>query len=217
MTDWTLRGEWVKSCTCAFGCPCDFNAPPTKGECRGFLGMHVTEGHFGSTRLDNVSVFVTVHFPGPLHEGHGTAQAIIDERATPEQREALMQILSGQHSQEGTLFHIVSLIVETHLEPIYAPISFSFDRDARTARLSIPGVLESETQPILNPVTSQPHRIQVVVPEGFEHIMAEVARARISSTGGLEFEVQEGHSSLALVEQSPAGVREYQPDRSAAA
>ena len=35
-TDWRLSGEWIKNCNCAFGCPCDFNAPPTKGYCKGF-------------------------------------------------------------------------------------------------------------------------------------------------------------------------------------
>ena len=57
-----------------------------------------------------------------------------------------------------------------------------------------------------NPVTGAPHRIQVVMPEGFEHIKAEIASARIDSTGGIKFSVPEGHSSLARVEHTPAGV-----------
>ena len=44
------------------------------------------------------------------------------------------------------------------------------------------------------------------MPEGFEHRMAEVAHARIDSTGGIKFQVTQGHSSLAHVEQTPAGV-----------
>ena len=31
MADWRLKGEWMKNCNCAYGCPCDFNAPPTNG------------------------------------------------------------------------------------------------------------------------------------------------------------------------------------------
>ena len=54
-TDWRLSGEWIKNCNCAFGCPCDFNAPPTKGYCKGFLGMHILDGHFGNVRLDGLS------------------------------------------------------------------------------------------------------------------------------------------------------------------
>lgn len=205
-TDWRLGGDWIKNCNCAFGCPCDFNARPTHGNCQGLLGMRIERGHFGSTMLDGLSFFVVVDFPGPLHEGNGTVQAIIDERSTPEQRDALFQILSGKHAAEGTLFHIFSLIVSRMLDPIFAPITFAFDMDGRSARVSIPGVLETESQPIRNPVTGAEHRIQVVMPDGFEHHRAEIASARIESTGGIKFSVSEGHSSLAKVEQTPAGV-----------
>jgi hypothetical protein len=74
------------------------------------------------------------------------------------------------------------------------------------ARVSIPGVLETETKPIRNPVTGAEHRVQVVMPEGFEHHKAEIASASIASTGGIKFSVSEGHSSLAKVEQTPTGV-----------
>jgi hypothetical protein len=205
-TDWRLKGDWIKNCNCAFGCPCDFNARPTHGNCQGFLGMRIERGHFDDTRLDGLSFFVVVDFPGPLHEGNGTVQAILDERATPSQREALFQILSGKNAAEGTLFHIFTLIVSKMLDPIFAPIDIEFDMDGRTARVRIPGVLESETKPIRNPVTGAEHRIQVLMPNGFEHRKAEVASARIESTGGIKFSVPEGHSSLAKVEQAPTGV-----------
>src|SRR3954452_16386984 len=136
-TDWRLKGEWVKNCNCAYGCPCDFNARPTNGSCKGLVAMHITEGHFGGVNLDGLKFAATVDFPGPLHEGNGTMQPIVDERATPEQRDALFQIMSGKHSAEGTLFHIFSLIVTSILDPVFAPIEFGFDmrRDC-VARIS---------------------------------------------------------------------------------
>jgi hypothetical protein len=137
---------------------------------------------------------------------NGTLQAIIDERTSPAQREALFGILSGQNSAEGTIFHIFSLIVTKMLDPIFAPIEFDFDMPGRRAKVSIPGVLETTNEPIKNPVTGAPHRIQIVMPEGFEHRSAEVCSARISSTGGIKFEVAEGHGSLATVTQTPEGV-----------
>lgn len=205
-TDWRLRGDWIKNCNCAFGCPCDFNARPTHDKCQGLLGMRIEEGHFGDIKLDGLSFFVVVDFPGPLHEGNGIVQAIIDERASEKQRGALFGILSGQNSAEGTIFHIFTLIVSKMLDPIFAPISVDFDMEGRKARVSIPGVLETETQPIRNPVTGAEHRIQVLMPEGFEHRRAEVASSRIDSKGGIKFSVAEGHSSLAKVEQTPTGV-----------
>ncbi|ABE43778.1 protein of unknown function DUF1326 [Polaromonas sp. JS666] len=204
--NWRLEGEWIKNCNCAFGCPCDFNAPPTKGYCEGLLGMRITKGNFEDTRLDGLSFFVTVRFPGALHEGNGQAQPIIEERATPAQREALFSIMSGKNSAEGTLFNIFSLIVTKMHDPIFAPVSFEFDKKARTARLSIPGVLETDVEPIKNPVTGAPHRIQVVMPEGFEHIEGEIASANIHSTGAIPFDTTGSHSTLAHVVQTPQGV-----------
>ena len=204
--DWNLEGEWIKNCNCAFGCPCDFNARPTNGSCQGLLGMRVTKGNFNDIKLNGLSFFVTVRFPGPLHEGNGQAQPIIDERATPAQREALFAIMSGKNSAEGTLFHIFSMIVTKMHDPIFGPVEFSFDKEGRTARLVVPGVLETDVEPIKNPVTGEPHRVQVVMPEGFEHISAEIASSNIRSMGAIKFETAGGHSSLAHVIQTPQGV-----------
>ena len=204
--DWRLEGEWMKNCNCAFGCPCDFNAGPTNGECKGLLGMRITKGHFNTTSLDGLTFFAVVSFPGALHEGNGQLQPIIEERASPEQRDALFNIMSGQNSAEGTLFHICSLIVSKMHEPIFAPVTFQFDEAARTARLVIPGVLETEVEPIKNPVTGAAHRVQIVMPEGFEHRVGEVASSNIRSSGAIKFNTVGGHSTLAHVVQTPQGV-----------
>ena len=206
LANWRLEGEWLKNCNCAYGCPCDFNARPTQGYCKGFLGMRITKGHFEGTNLDGLSFFAVVSFPGALHEGNGQLQPIIEERASSEQREALFKIMSGQNSAEGTLFHICSLIVTKMHEPIFAPMTFQFDKTARTARLVIPGVLETDVEPIRNPVTGAAHRIQVVMPDGFEHIEGEIASSNIRSSGAIPFETQGSHSTLAHVVQTPQGV-----------
>lgn len=204
--NWRLEGEWLKNCTCAWGCPCDFNARPTNGDCKGFLGMRITAGHFENIKLDGLAFFVVVHFPGPLHEGDGEAQPILDEKATPEQREAIFQIMSGKYSAEGTLFHIFSLIVTKMHDPVFAAVTFEFDKEARTSRVVVSGVLESSTRPINNPVTGMPHRIRVVMPEGFEHIEGEIASADIHSTGAIVFDSMGSHGTLANVAQTPEGL-----------
>jgi hypothetical protein len=89
-------------------------------------GMRITEGYFGNVRLEGLIWVATYHWPGALHEGNGTMQPLIDERATPEQRDALLQILGGQ--QGGTFFEILASIVTTFLEPQFVPITFEFDR-----------------------------------------------------------------------------------------
>jgi hypothetical protein len=203
---WRLEGEWIKNCNCAFGCPCDFNARATHGECKGMVGMHITKGHFNDLALDGLNFACVLEWPGALHEGNGRAQPIVDERASPEQRNALLEIMSGNHSDEGTLFRIFSMILSTVHDPIFAPFEFSFDRDARKARLNVPGVLDTDVEPIKNPVTGAPHRIQVVMPEGFEHRMGEVASSNITSSGTIRYQTRASHSTLANVVHTPHGV-----------
>jgi hypothetical protein len=207
MTAWRMKGKWIKSCNCNWGCPCDFNAPPTHGHCEGMFGMQIDDGHYKDVDLSGLRWFVLVDFPGALHEGNGVAQFILDERATPAQREALLRILHGKDQVEGTLFHILSLIVTRFHDPIYAPIRFEFDEEARTARIEIPGVLEHVSEPIRNPVTGAPHRIRLHMPEGFEHDIGEIASTKINRvTAGITFDQHDTHSTLATVEHTQRGV-----------
>jgi hypothetical protein len=43
-TPWRIVGEQIGSCNCAWGCPCQFNALPTYGQCEGLNGSHIREG-----------------------------------------------------------------------------------------------------------------------------------------------------------------------------
>src|SRR6266566_6723596 len=94
-TPWRIAGEEVVSCDCAWGCPCQFNALPTHGRCEGLAGWQIREGFFGTTRLDGLRFAQIVAWPGPIHEGNGTRQIIVDEQASPEQRDALIALTSG--------------------------------------------------------------------------------------------------------------------------
>jgi hypothetical protein len=203
-TEWRMKGQWLKNCNCDAGCPCDFNARPTHGHCEGMVGMHIEEGHFGATDLSGLRWAVLYHWPGPLHEGNGTILPILDERADARQREGLLSILSGQ-GQEGTFFHIVSIITSTVLEPRYLPLEFGFDLEARKAHMSARGLFETVSEPIRNPVTGMAHRIQVHMPDGFEYRVAEIASARGKAEGDITFDLVDSHSSMALVDQTPAG------------
>ena len=203
---WKLKGTWLKNCSCDPGCPCDFWAKPTQTFCEGMLGMHIQEGAYGPTPLSGLRFVVTYHWPGPLHEGHGTLQPFIDERAPPPQREALLTILSGKAGNPW--FEVVASLVTTVHEPQFVPIRFEIDVDKRTGRVEIPGILETVSEPIRNIATGGNHRIQVVLPEGMEYRKAETARASVNrSRGAIRYDRPNGHSSLALVEQTDSGLK----------
>src|SRR5437764_8671622 len=165
-TEWRMKGQYIKNCNCIATCPCDtVGRPYPEPGCEGVACMHIVEGHFGDVRLDGLNWAGTVHWPGALHEGNGSMQPLIDERATAEQRNALLQILSGQNG--GTLFEILASVITTMHEPQFVPIHFEFDKKARRARVSIPGFLETVSDPLTVLATGDEQRFSVQLPEGF--------------------------------------------------
>jgi len=208
--DWNMKGPWLKNCNCAYGCPCDFNARPTHGHCAGMVGMRIESGHFGDLDLSGLHWAAVYHWPGALHEGNGTMQPVIDERADEQQRAALLTILSGLEQNDGTFLHIVSMIVSEVLEPQFVPMEFEFDLEKRRARFVAPGIFETVSEPILNPVTGKEYRVQVRIPEPFEYGLAEIASAAVNKgTGAIEYDWPNSHSSLSYVEHTPAGVIQH--------
>ena len=105
----------------------------------------------------------------------------------------------------ATVWWVFSVMCPTKHNPLFHPIHFEVDVDARRARLEIPGLVRSVGEPIRNPVTNQPHRIEVKIPEGFEYREAEIASAWIKGTGTIKFDLTDAHSSLALVDHTPSG------------
>jgi hypothetical protein len=171
-TPWRIVAEETGTCNCAWGCPCQFNALPTSGRCEALLAVRISEGHYGATRLDGLTYATAYWWPAAVHEGNGVVQMAIDERATPEQRTALLNITSGR---EGcTFFEIFASVVTQVLDPIYVPIDLSSDRETRVARLTVPGFGGFRVEPIRNPVTGEEHRALIKLPNGFEYKEAEM-------------------------------------------
>ena len=48
---WHLTGQVLVACNCDWGCPCNFNARPTKGKCEGGWTWHVVTGAYGDVAL----------------------------------------------------------------------------------------------------------------------------------------------------------------------
>lgn len=172
-TAWRIVADETGTCNCAWGCPCQFNALPTHGRCEAFMAVRIREGHYGATKLDGVTFAAAYWWPGAVHEGHGIVQLAIDERATADQRTAILNITSGK---EGcTFFEIFAAVVSRVLDPVYVPITLSSDRETRVAEMRVPGLGEFRIEPIRNPVTGEEHRALIKLPNGFEYKEAEMA------------------------------------------
>src|SRR6185503_21244175 len=108
-------------------------------------------------------------------------QAIVDERATPPQREALGRILRGESTTPGaTHFYVFASTVRETLDTIYAPIELAVDVDKRTARIHVPDVFDSRGTPIVDPHSGKEFRAGIGLPNGFEYTYAEMGSGTTS-------------------------------------
>ena len=204
--DWMIRGPKIGSCSCDYGCPCEFNAPPTRAPCEGMECMRIEEGYFADVRLDGLCFAAAFRWPGAVHLGGGFAQGFIDERADKAQRQALLTILSGEEQAPDTVFNIYGSTIDTEYDPIFTPIEFTCDMESRVAKFTVPGILELSTEPIRNPVTGKAHRARIELPEGFEFRQAEMASASFKGMGEIRYEHQSCYGALFYVAYGPDGI-----------
>jgi hypothetical protein len=206
-TDWCIKGVEFSACNCDWGCPCQFNALPTHGDCIATVAMQIEDGHFGNTPLNDLRWVCTLAWPKAIHQGNGSCQAFVDERADENQRNGLLSILSGQETEPGaTIFQVFSSTITHMLEPQFVPIELSINIEQRTALARIPGVLESRGEPITNPITGQSHRARVSLPNGFEYSEAEYGSSSVQANGDIKMNTDKCHGHFCHINMTQKGI-----------
>ena len=206
-TEWVIKGQEFVHCSCAYGCPCQFNALPTHGSCEAVAVIEIEEGHHGDTPLSGLRFAAILAWPGAIHEGHGQVVPIIDERADEAQRDAIVRIMSGLDTVPGATFlQVFATTYETVHEPVFTRIDFDLDIDKRSAKLTVPGYIDARGEPILNPVSGEEHRARINLPNGFEYDIAEVGRGWASTQGPIQIELKDSHAQFAKLHMTGKGV-----------
>jgi hypothetical protein len=204
---WRMKGQYIKNCNCISTCPCDTTGYPypNKG-CEGMAGMYIKEGNFGNVKLDGISWVVAYSWPGALHEGNGSIQPYLDKKATEEQRNALLTILSGKAG--GAWFEVLASVVTTVHEPQYVPIKWEFDKNNRKAHVVVPGFLETVSAPLKVPATEDEQLVILRMPNGMEYKEMFIAQSTVlKGIGAVKFDYKNRHSSLADVEHTEKGLQ----------
>jgi hypothetical protein len=161
-TKWTAKGALLGACNCDWGCPCSFDAPPTKGKCEGGYLWQFTDGRFGDTSLAGLSMAWFGHSPAAIHKGNVTGLTIIDEKADASQRAALTTLSRGKAGGPWVIFNAV---MSKHLGPKFAPFQVVANGLGSSARIE--GIYEVVLGPILNPVTGVAEELYLDKGTGF--------------------------------------------------
>jgi hypothetical protein len=180
---WQLSGDVLIACNCDFGCPCNFNARPSRGHCEGGWIWVIGQGHVDDVRLDGLGVALFAAWPGAIHEGGGRAACYLDERADGAQRAALTRVLGGELGGPWGLFAKTYQLGEPGVA------RFDVTMAEHHSQAVIGEAIELELQTIRNPVTQAEVHPEVVLPEGLvvkRGIMAASKLFRVR--GGVEYD-----------------------------
>jgi len=142
-----MKGTYLLNCNCRGICPCPIDAVPTgpNDECLGVVVFRIDDGHLDDVDLSGV-LFVWYNlFPSNLMSGNWKVKFVVDERATDQQVDALMRVITGQ---EGGLFAEFALLVGDVRETTRASITMT-NGDAPHA--TIGGASAAAFEPITGP------------------------------------------------------------------
>lgn len=161
MSRWSVEGNYVMACNCDYGCPCNFNARPTPGNCEGIMSFAVDRGEYEGTKLDGLNSAVLAIWPGAIYEGNGDAVLFIDSRGDDKQREAMAKIFSGD---VGGPMEIFRRTWKNLAGPQVAGVEI--DRSGKDTVIRIEGVGQVSFDSIKNPVSGADAFPRVVLPQG---------------------------------------------------
>jgi hypothetical protein len=143
---YSLQGTLLEVCSCNVLCPCWIGEDPDGGECYSVNAYHIDNGQITGVDEAGRSAVLVNRIPGNVLAGNWQVVMLIDDRATTEQRDALVAALSGQLG--GPLADLAGLY-----GTVKAVESVPISHEVRggTGTLRIPGVVDAEVEPYRGP------------------------------------------------------------------
>jgi hypothetical protein len=165
--NWKVSGDFFDVCKCNIPCPCTYAQAPSYGDCDGVMAYHVRSGQYGEASLDGLNVLGLVYFKGNIWAGETKASIglFFDEKANPQQREALQMIFSGK---AGGFMAEFAKLIENVRGMEYAPIRFELSDDLSRWSAEIPGKVVAKAEALSGPMTPPGKRVQTINVPGSE-------------------------------------------------
>ena len=190
---WNVTGDYFETCSCELMCPCNlsFDHGATYDFCRVTLVFSVRQGTVEGTDVAGCTVALIADTPKVMTEGNWRVGVFIDDGATDEQFDKLVQVFSGQIG--GPMAALAPLIGEI-LGVRRAAINVEEDGLRHSVRIGDEIDFEIEDIVPFGVETGQPVRFSGMFhPVGSDLTMAEATRSKISAFG-IEYEGKTGLS-----------------------
>lgn len=138
-----VEGRLLEVCTCNVMCPCWLGHDPDGGTCEGLLAWHVDKGNIDGVDVSGRIIAGIVHIPGNVLKGDWRARLYVDDKATPQQKDALLGVWSGQKG--GAIGDLAKLIGK--IESVeQVPISLQIEGAKGSVRIG--SAVEANIQPV---------------------------------------------------------------------
>ncbi len=140
--DWYIDGDYFESCNCELLCPCMLSASPpqdvmpTYVHCDLILAYYVDAGRFGDVDISGLAHVIICYTPREMKWHNWSIAHYYDNRATPAQRAAMIQIFTGK---AGGPMEALNACMGLDLG--VAPADIQYERRANGRKVEIPGIL----------------------------------------------------------------------------
>jgi hypothetical protein len=124
-----LEGTLLEVCSCNTLCPCWIGENPDNGTCDTVIAYNLTSGKIRGVDVSGLSIVNVGHIPGNVLDGNWRIAIYVDERASDEQMEAMLDAFGGKLG--GPLADLAGLVGEI-VSVERAPISHTIVDGAGT-------------------------------------------------------------------------------------
>ncbi len=136
-----LEGRLLEVCDCRVLCPCWIGEDPDNGTCDSMQAWHFDKGAIDEVDVTGRTIAAVFHIPGNIFKGNIRAALYVDDGATDEQQQAILDVWGGK--QGGPVADLAKLVGEVvSIERV--PITFAVNEGRGTLRVGDSGFAELE-------------------------------------------------------------------------
>jgi len=153
---WQVSGQYYETCSCDFVCPClpgGMAVTPSKGSCTFAMAFEIERGLYGAVSLDGLGFIVLGFTPEAMGKGNWSVGLVSDERASTEQRDAIVAVASGA---AGGPMAALSGMITNFVGVESAPIRFERDGVRWSVNASNSVRMSAEPAMGIDPTTTEP-------------------------------------------------------------
>ena len=138
-----LEGKLLEVCTCNVICPCWVGEDPDGGTCDGTLSWHIDKGEIEGVDVSGLTIAMLCHIPGNIMNGNWRAVVFLDDRASSQQEEAILNVFTGKLG--GPIADLAALVGEVvGVERV--PVTFEVEEGK--GRLRLGSAVTADVEPL---------------------------------------------------------------------